>query len=426
MNLAPTDEQLALRDTVRRFLADRAPVAGYVRPRLDGPADPAGRAASGPGPAWAGLAALGTTGVLVPEAHGGAGLTMVEAGIVAEELGRMLHPGPWVSSAVAAVRALTHIGAPPAGSDAGGVDGRGEGVDRDAVDELLAAIAAGSTIAAVAFAERRPGASVPAWARPATRAARPAAERNGRQTLTGEKVDVPDATAATVLLVLAADDGGAALYAVDPDDTAVEITPQHALDPTRPQYRVRLDAVPARRIGPADPAAVVALVDDVLAVRAADALGSALAVPERAPEHAKVRTQFGRPIGAFQAVQHLCVDMHETVELARGGVMHALWAAERAGAERAVRAERAGAEERHLAAIRAKAFSGRLATVGDTAIQVLGGIGFTWEHDAHLHLRRLLAWRAYLGAPGPYLREIGAQLAADATRARPRPMRSPA
>jgi alkylation response protein AidB-like acyl-CoA dehydrogenase len=119
-----------------------------------------------------------------------------------------------------------------------------------------------------------------------------------------------------------------------------------------------------------------------------------------AVEYARVRRQFDRPIGSFQAVQHLCVDMYETVELARGGVIHALWAAD---------ADEPG--QRHLAALRAKAFAGRLASVGDTAIQVFGGIGYTWEHDAHLYLKRLLSWCAFLGGPDRYLERVGAQLA---------------
>jgi alkylation response protein AidB-like acyl-CoA dehydrogenase len=92
--------------------------------------------------------------------------------------------------------------------------------------------------------------------------------------------------------------------------------------------------------------------------------------------------------------------MYETVELARSGVIHALWAA-----------DNADADERHLSALRAKAFAGRLATVGDTAIQVFGGIGYTWEHDAHLYLKRLLSWSAFLGGPDHYLTELGALLA---------------
>jgi alkylation response protein AidB-like acyl-CoA dehydrogenase len=92
--------------------------------------------------------------------------------------------------------------------------------------------------------------------------------------------------------------------------------------------------------------------------------------------------------------------MYETVELARSGVIHALWAAD-AGDR----------EQHHLSAARAKAFAGRLAAVGDTAIQVFGGIGYTWEHDAHLYLKRLLSWSAFLGGPDRYLTELGARLA---------------
>jgi alkylation response protein AidB-like acyl-CoA dehydrogenase len=138
----------------------------------------------------------------------------------------------------------------------------------------------------------------------------------------------------------------------------------------------------------------------VLIATAADALGAARAVMHLAVEYAKVRKQFGQVIGSFQAVQHLCVDMYESVELARSGVIHALWAA-----------DNAAPGERHLAALRAKAFAGRLATVGDTAIQVFGGIGYTWEHDAHLYLKRLLSWSELLGGPDRYLTEIGARLA---------------
>jgi alkylation response protein AidB-like acyl-CoA dehydrogenase len=92
--------------------------------------------------------------------------------------------------------------------------------------------------------------------------------------------------------------------------------------------------------------------------------------------------------------------MYETVELARSGVIHALWAAD----------ADIPSDERHLAALRAKAFAGRLATVGDTAIQVFGGIGYTWEHDAHLYLKRLLSWSGLLGRPDKYLTELGARL----------------
>jgi alkylation response protein AidB-like acyl-CoA dehydrogenase len=361
MNLELTDEQVALRDTARRFLAEKAPISGHVRALLD---DPTGTT----GAVWRGLADLGTTGLLVPQEYGGAGMTMVEAGIVAEELGAALHPGPWLSSAVAAPRALARLGA------------------GNATAELLTGIADGSTIAAVGPLDRNDVAVT-------------AVERDNDLVLRGE-IAMPDAAAANVLLVFAEDRDGTGLFAVKTDSPGVSVTPERGIDQTRKRFRVALDDVPAHRLATPTPDAIAAVVDDVLIATATDALGAARAVMELAVEYAKVRKQFGKAIGSFQAIQHLCVDMYETVELARSGVIHALWAA-----------DNADADERHLSALRAKAFAGRLATVGDTAIQVFGGIGYTWEHDAHLYLKRLLSWSEFLGGPDHYLTEIGAHLA---------------
>jgi alkylation response protein AidB-like acyl-CoA dehydrogenase len=366
MNLELTDEQVALRDTTRRFLAERAPISGHVRQLLD---DPTGTTEA----VWRGLADLGTTGLLVPEDHGGAGMTMVEAGVVAEELGAALHPGPWLSTAVAAARALGRLGA----------DG--------SAAKLLAGIADGTTIATVGFLD-------------VENATLAAGRQGGDTVLRGEIAAVPDAAAADVLLVLA-DDGedseGTGLFAVRSDSSGVSVAPERGIDQTRKQFRVTLDAAPAQRLAAASPDDVAGVVDDVMIAGAADALGAARAVMDLAVEYAKTRKQFGQVIGSFQAVQHLCVDMYETVELARSGVIHALWAAD----------AEVPAEERHLAALRAKAFSGRLATVGDVAIQVFGGIGYTWEHDAHLYLKRLLSWSGLLGGPDRYLIDLGARLA---------------
>jgi alkylation response protein AidB-like acyl-CoA dehydrogenase len=361
MNLELTDEQLALRDTVRRYLADKAPISGHVRPLLE---DPSGI----DGAVWQGLADLGATGLLVPEECGGAGMTMVEAGIVAEELGAALHPGPWLSTAVAATRMLTRVGADSAAA------------------EILSGIADGSTIATVAF--------------PAEQTQKPLIRpQNGGFCVRSPSVAVPDAAAADVLLVLAEYRDGTGFFAVPATPTGLSVTPELGVDQTRKQFRVGLDDVPARLLGTPSPEAVAATLDDVLIATAADALGAARAVMQLAIEYAKVRRQFGQAIGSFQAIQHLCVDMYETVELARSGVIHALWASDSAP------------DERHLAAVRAKAFAGRLATVGDTAIQVFGGIGYTWEHDAHLYLKRLLSWSEFRGGPDRYLTEIGSRLA---------------
>jgi alkylation response protein AidB-like acyl-CoA dehydrogenase len=361
MNLELTDEQVALRDTVRGFLAEKASIAGHVRPLLD---DATGTTDA----VWRGLADLGTTGLLVPSEYDGAGMTMIEAGVVLEELGAGLHPGPWLSTAVAAARALTRFE-----------------VDDSAAAALFTGIADGSTIVTVGpLAGNRPS----------------AVDGASGVVLCGEIDSVWDAAAADAILVLADDHGGTGLFAVQTSAPGIDVTAQAGIDQTRKQFRVALDETPAQRLSAAPSGAVEALVDDVTIAWAADALGAAGAVLHLVIEYAKVRRQFGQPIGAFQAVQHLCVDMYETVELARSGVIHALWAAD------------AGSRvERHAAALRAKAFAGQLATVGDTAIQVFGGIGYTWEHDAHLYLKRLLSWSAFLDTPDQCLVQIGAQFA---------------
>ena len=359
MNLELSDEQIALRDTVRSFLAEKASIAGHVRPMLE---DPTGTTAA----VWRGLADLGTTGLLVPSEYEGAGMTMVEAGIVLEELGAGLHPGPWLSTAVAATRALTRFG-----------------VDSATAAPLFSGIADGSSTATVGPLD----------------GTRPSAVTLGDGVVLRGGIDnVLDVAAADVLLVLADERNSTGLFAVQTSTPSIEVILQTGIDQTRKQFRVELDEAPAQRLATASADAIEGLADDVVIAWSADALGAARAVLQLAVEYAKVRRQFGQPIGAFQAVQHLCVDMYETVELARSGVIHALWAA-----------DAADREERHLAAMRAKAFAGRLATVADNAIQVFGGIGYTWEHDAHLYLKRLLSWNAFLGGPDRYLVEVGAQ-----------------
>ncbi|BBX45678.1 acyl-CoA dehydrogenase family protein [Mycobacterium cookii] len=364
MNLELTDEQVALRDTVRSFLAEKASIPGHVRPLLE---DETGMTDQ----VWRGLADLGATGLLVPPECDGAGMTMVEAGIVAEELGARLHPGPWLSSAVASTRALSRFG-----------------VDSSLAARWLTGIADGSTIVTVGPLD---------GVRPSV------VERGDDVVLCGQIGAVPDVAAADLLLVLADDSSGTGLFAVH--TAGIDVTPRPGIDPTRKQFDVRLEDTPAQRLATATPDAVEALIDDVIIARAADALGAARAILDLVVDYAKVRRQFGQPIGAFQAVQHLCVDMYESVELARSGVIHALWAAD--AADRA---------ERHSAALRAKGFAGQLAAVADTAIQVFGGIGYTWEHDAHLYLKRLLGWSVFLGGPDGYLVQLGAEFAESINR----------
>jgi alkylation response protein AidB-like acyl-CoA dehydrogenase len=265
-----------------------------------------------------------------------------------------------LSTAVAATRALVRTGA-----------------DKDAAG-LLSGIAQGSAIATVGpLAGPRPTVIHGA-------------------TLRGTVTGVPDADDADVVLIFAAEGEGVGLYSVETSSVGLAMTPCGHVDPTRTLTDLDLDDVPAQRLASATEQTISAVVDDVVIAYAADALGAATAVMNLAIEYAKVRKQFDQPIGSFQAVQHLCVDMYEATELARSGVIHALWAA-----------DAAEPEEHHMAALRAKAFAAQLTKVGDTAIQVFGGIGFTWEHDAHLYLKRLLGWSGFLGSSDRYLEEVG-------------------
>ena len=355
MNLELTPEQLALRQTVREFLSARASIGGHVRPMLD---DPAGTTSE----VWRGLADLGTTGLLIPVEHGGEGMSMVEAAIVCEELGAALHPGPWLSSAVAAPRALMRFGADPA---------------------AFMGLADGSTVATVAL----PDVGI---------------VLDDKAVLHGELDMVPDAAAAQTLFVPVGD-AQPVLVAVPMSAPGLRAAEIHGIDQSRKMFRVSLDNVAGTVVGTASSAALEALRDDMIIAWAADAVGAARQVLHITVEYAKVRRQFGAPIGSFQAIAHLCADMYETVELARSGMHYAVWSA-----------DCADHAERHLAALRVKAYAGALADVGDTAIQVFGGIGFTWEHDAQLYLKRLLSFSRFLGSPGDYQQQVGYQLVRSA------------
>jgi alkylation response protein AidB-like acyl-CoA dehydrogenase len=353
-----SEEQDALRATVRRFLAEQAPIQPYVRDMLD---DERGATEA----VWKGLAQLGLTGLLVPTRHGGAGMGMVDMGVVLEELGRAVHPGPFLSSAVAATTALTATG---------------EGAD------LLPSLADGSLIATVAFLE----ADGRDWRRVGT-------SSDAGDALTGTKTFVADAPVADVVLVTATTDDGIGLFAVDAGARGLDVRPEASVDGTRKQATVVLDGTPGRRIGSGDATdAVAEVVDRVLVGLVVDGVGAAQGALDLAVAYAKERVQFDKPIGSFQAVQHLCADMLRALELGRAGAYYAMWACD--AADKA---------ERHRAAVMAKAFAGDgFASLGASAIQVFGGVGFTWEHDVHLFYKRLLTLQQAYGDATDFLEEL--------------------
>ena len=376
MDLELSPDQELLRQTVRRFLADQAPMT-YVRAHLD---DERGTSEQ----VWKGLGELGVIGLLVPERYGGAGMGMVEMGVVLAEMGRAAHPGPFLSSAVGAVSVVLA---------AGGHEDR---------ERLLPDLASGTRLATVGLLE--PGSRY-GWRSPATRAVR----RGEGWQLTGTKVNVFDADTADLHLVVAGTGDGLRVFAVERGAPGVDVESSPTVDGTRKRGTVSLAGAPARRLDGEDATEAIARVVDRLAVAlVADGVGAAERVLELTLDHAKARHQFGRPVGSFQAVQHLCADMLQALELARAGVYFALWAD---GAAPDV--------TRHRAATMIRAYAcDALVRVGTTAIQVHGGIGFTWEHDAHLYYKRLLTMGHALGGSPEHLEEL-ARLVLD------RPVREP-
>ena len=281
---------------------------------------------------WAELGGLGLLGLHISEEYGGSGFGLAETLVVAEQMGRYLAPGPFVPTVMAsAVLAV-------AGPD-------------DLRKRLLPALADGSVIGAVAL-----GGEV----------------RHANGAATGQAGVVISGHLADVLLVPAGDD----VLVIEKAGGGVQAEVPANLDQSRRAARVRLDAAPATVL----PGARGLLTDVARAVLAAEAAGIAGETTEQAAEYAKIRQQFGRPIATFQAVKHHCANMLVAAELAAA----AGWDAGRAGID-------GGDQLRYTAAIAAALAVPAAVSNASLNIQVHGGIGFTWEHDAHLYLRRAAA-----------------------------------
>jgi alkylation response protein AidB-like acyl-CoA dehydrogenase len=368
---------------VRRFLAEKSPVSEVRRlMATEAGYDPA---------AWAQLGRLGLAGLTIPEKYGGAGCGPVEQLIACEEMGAALLCAPYLASAVLAAGALLASG------------------DAAAQAELLPGIASGETIATLAVPE-----DDGSWTPDEFRVtARPS---GNRYLLDGRKSFVLDGMIADLILVAASSADGPALFAVggpkdgpgdgpgdSPGDSrALGLSRQAmpTLDMTRKQAVLTFTGTPGRLVGqPGRAAATVAQAvrGGVLAL-AAEQVGGAQRCLDMAVAYAKVRYQFGRAIGSFQAIKHLCADMLLEVESARSAAYHAAWTAAD------------GAADLPLAASLAKAYcSEAYFHVAASNIQVHGGIGFTWEHDAHLYYRRARSAEVMLGTPASH-REVAAGL----------------
>jgi alkylation response protein AidB-like acyl-CoA dehydrogenase len=316
---------------------------------------------------WHVLAAeVGCSGLLIPESHGGAGASYREAAVVAEEAGRAVAPVPYLGSAVVATAAALRAG--------------------DA--ELLSGLAAGTVTAALAvpFAIRPGGPGLPGGVRVA--APQPG-DPAGQARLTGTVSGVADALPAALLLV-PADGVPAGLYAVDTTAPGVSLSPVVSLDQTRQLADLVLDSVPARMVA-SGPAAADALADALTAgaaMLAAEQLGLAERCLELTVGYLKERYQFARPVGSFQALKHRLADLWVAISQARAAARYAA----------ACLAD--GDPDTPVAIALAKAACGDTATLAaQECVQLHGGIGFTWEHPAHLYLKRAKSTSVAFGTP---------------------------
>ncbi len=363
MNFAFTEEQEQLRQFVRQFMEEKSSESA-VREMMetDSGYDPA---------VWSQMAEqMGLPSLIIPEEFGGQGYSFVELGVVLEEMGRALLCAPFFSGVLASLAIL-------------------ESGDDAAKAEYLPGIAAGTTIATLAYTEENGK-----WDASAVTAT---ADASGK--ITGTKSFVIDGATASLLIVAAKSDAGISLYAVDAADAGVTATALSTMDQTRKQAKIELDGAQGKLIGTDGGGwdTLVKTLDLAAVALAAEQVGGAQFVLEMAVQYAKDRVQFGRPIGSFQAIKHKCADMLLEVESAKSAAYYGLWCA----------AERN--DELASVASLAKAYcSEAYFHAAAENIQIHGGIGFTWEHPAHLYFKRAKSSELMFGDPA-YHRELLAQ-----------------
>ncbi len=366
-----TDEQQAIKQTAHDFLAAR-----YKSERIRELVESENGFEQSD---WEEMAELGWTGLALPEEWGGQGLGIVELAVLFEELGYALAPSPLFSNTIAGL-ALSLCGS------------------EEQRQRLLRPLAEGKLRGTPALWDAGSPATVGGF----TMEAR---EDGGETVLDGEKVLVMDAAAADFFLVATAD---GRRHVVERGADGVAVTPSTSIDTTRRLYAVAFDGV---RVGaedslPAAGADYYAVFDRLCVALAAESTGIAQRTMEMAVSYAKDRQQFGRPIGAYQAVSHRCAQMLLETENARSAVYGAAWAAD------------AEPESLPRAASMAKAYASDAGwRVPDASIQVHGGIGFTWEHDLHFFLKRGKANAAMFGDAKWHRERV-----ADAVLAAPEPV----
>ncbi|BBZ35864.1 acyl-CoA dehydrogenase family protein [Mycolicibacterium confluentis] len=360
MSVSATAEQKALREAVsalmtRHFTEERVRELMATDTAFDEAA-------------WQELADMGLLGLLIPEEQGGAGAGYSDLGIVVEELGSALFCGPFLPSAVLTPALLLAT------------------ADDAEQGSVLPKLAAGELVATVAFAEGN-STEVP------TELETTATESGGQWTLTGEKKFVLDAGIAGVVYVLAQTDAGPSVFAAEADAPGLEVTLCNTVDLTRKLSNVRFDNTPARLVGQAGAGADAfgAAVQAGSIALVSEQAGGAQRAMRLAVDYAKTRFQFGRAIGSFQAVKHMCTDMLLEAESSVSAARHVAAAFD------------AGADGAAADLALAQGYcSDAYVYVAATGIQVHGGIGFTWEHASHLYLRRARSDAQLLGTPASH------------------------
>ena len=349
---ALTDEQREFRTAVRAFLEHHSPEA-EVRRAIE-TSDGYDAAV------WRAMAdQLHLQGLVIPEQYGGEGFGYTELALVLEEMGAALLPGPYFASSVLATSALVLC------------------ADEDAKARHLPGIASGKTIATVALTERSGR-----WDLDGVETR--AEQTDGGWALHGTKHYVPDGILADLILVVARTNTGVGLFCVD-DVSTLDRRLQSTLDPTRRQAVIDMAGVPATPLV-ADRTALATALAHASAALASEQVGGAQRCLDQAVAYAKVRHQFGRPIGSFQAIRHTCADLMLAIECARGAAQYAAHAADELP------------DALPGAAALAKAHCTEAYTRAAAAnIQLHGGIGFTWEHPAHLYFKRAQSSAMLLG-----------------------------
>jgi len=373
MDVQFSEEQDLLRESARDFLARECPLA-RVRELME---EPRGDSAD----FWKKLAELGWLGLTLPEEHGGAGLDLVDLAVVMEEMGRALVPDPFLSTVALGARAIELAGS------------------EEQKRHILPAVADGSLKIALAMLEE--GSS---WGAAGVQLADGASGEGFR--LEGAKRFVCDAASADLLLVPVRSGGsgeqGISCLLVESAAEGVEIIPTAYNDMTRKVAQLRFTgaSVPGSALlgerGEAWPW-LERVLDFAKVALCAEMLGGAQRALEMSVAYAKQREQFGRPIGSFQAIQHKCANQLVKVEGMRSATWYAAWSVA------------SGEPDAHTSACLAKAYcSEAYAAVAGDAIQIHGGLGFTWEQDPHLFYKRAKADELLFGSPS-WNRELAAR-----------------